>query len=83
MKCICQNIKQHQWLIQNKIGSKDDAYYIDRQGAYPFAIDIPILNFKSVTESHRIDSEYPDFSKWAESKGTKYTNWYTNNTGSK
>lgn len=68
---------------QNKIGSKDDAYYIDRQGAYPFAIDIPILNFKSVTESHRIDSEYPDFSKWAESKGTKYTNWYTNNTGSK
>ncbi len=68
---------------QDKIGSKDDAYYIDRQGAYPFAIDIPILNFKTVAESHHIDSEYPNFSKWAESKGAKYTDWYNNAGGNK
>lgn len=60
------------------IGSKDDAYYIDRKGNYPFAIDIPKLNFIPVTETKRIDSEYPDFSKWAESKGTSYTDWYDN-----
>lgn len=31
-------------------GTQKDAYYIDKEGAYPFAIDIPILNFISVTE---------------------------------
>ena len=31
-------------------GTQRDAYYIDKEGAYPFAIDIPILNFISVTE---------------------------------
>ena len=25
-------------------GTQKDAYYIDKEGAYPFAIDIPILN---------------------------------------
>lgn len=61
---------------QDKIGTKKDAYYIDREGAYPFAIDIPMLNFVIVTESRRIDSEYPQFSEWANSKGAEYTDWY-------
>lgn len=65
------------------IGSEEDAYYIDRAGSYPFAIDIPKLNFKTVTETHRIDSEYPEFAKWAESKGTKHTDWYNNYISSK
>ena len=68
---------------QSLIGTNQDAYYIDREGEYPFAIDIPVLGFKPVTESHRIDSEYLDFSKWAESKGTKYTDWYNNYSGPK
>lgn len=63
---------------QDKIGSQKDAYYIDRQGAYPFAIDIPILDFTTVTETHHIDLEYPDFSNWANSKGSEHTNWYMN-----
>lgn len=66
---------------QSLIGTNKDAYYIDREGAYPFAIDIPVLGFKPVTERQRIDSEYPDFTKWAESKGAKYTDWYENYTG--
>ena len=66
---------------QSLIGTNKDAYYIDREGAYPFAIDIPVLGFKPVTERQRIDSEYPDFTKWAESKGGKYTDWYDNYTG--
>ena len=35
-------------------GTQKDAYYIDKEGAYPFAIDIPILNFISVTEKKSI-----------------------------
>ncbi|SHJ14212.1 LruC domain-containing protein [Bacteroides stercorirosoris] len=66
---------------QSLIGTNKDAYYIDREGAYPFAIDIPVLGFKPVTERQRIDSEYPDFTKWADSKGAKYTDWYENYTG--
>lgn len=61
---------------QDKIGTEDDAYYIDREGAYPFAIDIPILKFTIVTEKYGIDREYPEFSKWANSKGANYKDWY-------
>lgn len=59
-------------------GTQKDAYYIDKEGAYPFAIDIPILNFISVTEKKSIDTEYPNFKAWADSKGEKYTDWYNN-----
>lgn len=51
---------------------------VKKQGAYPFAIDIPILNFISVTEKKSIDTEYPNFKAWADSKGEKYTDWYNN-----
>lgn len=58
------------------IGSNDDAYYIKRDGEYPFAIDIPILNFTPATERRNIDIEYPDFATWADSKGQKCKDWY-------
>lgn len=58
------------------IGSSKDVYYIDRDGAYPFAIDIPMLNFIPVTETHNIDTEYPYFKNWADSWGSKSTDWY-------
>lgn len=63
------------------IGSKKDVYYVDREGGYPFAIDIPKWSFKIVTETKRIDSEYPDFTKWADSKGEKYKDWYDHYAG--
>lgn len=58
--------------------SADDAYYIDKNGKYPFAIDIPIVNFSIAKEKVRIDAdnEYPGFKVWAESKGVNVKNWY-------
>ena len=48
-------------------------------GAYPFAIDIPVLNWEQVTESVAIGSkngEYPTFRNWADSNGQTHTDWY-------
>jgi len=59
--------------------SKDDAYYIRKDGKFPFAMDIPIHGFKPVTERSTIGSEgeYSDFTKWA--NGEKgYDGWYLN-----
>lgn len=70
---------------QSQINSKDDAYYLDRSGQFPFAIDICQTDFKAPDEGVRIDSEnqYPDFAKWAESKGSTHTNWYLNYKGNR
>ena len=75
-KYICLNIHRHLMLNKSLIGSSKDVYYIDRDGAYPFAIDIPMLNFIPVTETHNIDTEYPYFKNWADSWGSKSTDWY-------
>lgn len=68
-----------------QIGAKDDAYYIDKNGKYPFAILIPErsasdteVSFKPATEKVSIDKEYPDFTKWVESEGKDFNNWYLN-----
>lgn len=68
-----------------KIGSADDAYYIDKDGSFPFAIDIPIKNFKAADERKNItlDSEYPSFAKWANSKGAQEKDWYLKDKGAK
>lgn len=68
---------------QDKIGSQKDAYYINREGAYPFAIDIPVLSFVTVKEKYPIDTEYPGFSVWATSKGEKAQDWYMHHEGAK
>lgn len=59
-------------------GTANDAYYVDRTGAYPFAIHLPIINFRPATEKIRIDSddEYPAFRKWADSFGSEAQDWY-------
>ena len=58
--------------------TKDDAYYMKADGTYPFAIDIPVLNFKLTKETIRIDdkTEYPKFRSWADSYGAKDQDWY-------
>ncbi len=64
--------------------TKDDAYYIDKGGAYPFAIDIPYLDYVVPTiESKRIDdsSVYPEFKTWTESHGSKNADWYKHYKG--
>jgi LruC domain-containing protein len=46
--------------------TEDDAYYIRRDGKYPFAMDIPVQGFVPVTERSSIgmEGEYPGFTKW-------------------
>lgn len=58
--------------------TENDAYFIDKNGKYPFALDIPVCGFKVAEESIRIDSdtEYPAFKIWADSKGAQEQEWY-------
>lgn len=52
--------------------------YVDKSGKYPFAIEIPNITFVPCDETVRIGSEnnYINFTKWAESLGKSYTDWY-------
>ncbi|MCC8172734.1 MAG: LruC domain-containing protein [Parabacteroides sp.] len=59
------------------VGTGDDAYYVDKDGLYPFAIDLPVTGFSQTDERTAIGVVYPDFSKWVESKGEQATDWYT------
>lgn len=68
-----------------QIGAKDDAYYINKDGKYPFAIMIPERSaseaetaFKPATEKTSIDKEYPDFNEWVKSEGKTNEDWYLN-----
>lgn len=68
----------------NTVG--DNAYFIHKDGKYSFAIDIPVKDFKVVTETITIgskDNEYPLFKTWADSKGTDATDWYLYKDGKK
>lgn len=60
-----------------QINSGDDAYYTNKEGNHPFAISLT-GDFTPVTETISIEVEYPDFTKWVESGGTEYTDWYEN-----
>lgn len=51
-------------------------YYISKNNMFPFAINIPILDFIKTTEGVRIDKEYPNFTNWVKTKGEESTNWY-------
>jgi LruC domain-containing protein len=63
----------------------DDAYYVNVNGKYAFAINIPIHGFTPATEYKHIDAEteYPDFKAWADSKGATNKDWYLNYAGNK
>ncbi len=63
---------------QDQIGSEDDAYFVNKDGAHPFSIKLPVKDFQPVTEQCAIEVEYPDFTKWVESKMTQYLDWYLN-----
>lgn len=67
------------WINPQLLGSENDAYYVDVEGKYPFAIElVDVINWAVVTESTRIGSEgeYPLFNKWVESFGANHTDWY-------
>lgn len=63
--------------------TESDAYYIDKDGKYPFAIDLPITGFNPADETQKIDSQnqYPAFRTWVESYGEKEKEWYLKGKG--
>lgn len=57
------------------------AAYIDKNGRIPYAIEIPNTSFVPCEPGVKIGSEsgaYPNFTKWVESLGKSYTDWYNN-----
>ena len=46
------------------------------EGNFPFAMNIPTKNFVIVSERTRIDSQYPRFVDWVESRGQQAADWY-------
>lgn len=68
-----------------KLYSESDAYFIDKDGKYPFAIDIPIIGFIPATETKRIDEagQYPSFKTWVNSNGKDAADWYLRDKGAK
>ena len=70
---------------RSKLYTENDAYFVDKDGKYPFAIDIPATGFIPADEKQRIDltGQYPSFKNWVDSKGTLATDWYLKDKGAK
>ncbi|WP_455586070.1 LruC domain-containing protein [Bacteroides sp.] len=68
------------WANMSLVGTQSDLYYIDRGGKFPFAIDLPIHDYRQPLEGKRIDdvvNEYPDYIKWVDNGcSEKYSGWY-------
>ena len=66
------------WANIALIGTLDDAYFVHKNGQFPFAIDLPVVNLTPVTEKISIGSsnEYPKFTDWAKSFGKQNTDWF-------
>lgn len=50
-------------------------YYVT-DGNYPFALHLVNAENFATTEQTTIDQSYPDFTKWVNSGGTEYKDWY-------
>ena len=66
-------------------GTKADAYFVDKDGNHPFALEIPLPSiadpkhskiFVPATEGRKIDEEFPNFKSWATSDGQNSQDWY-------
>lgn len=70
------------WASSNDGG--ENAYYVNKDGKYPFAIDLSgVTTFDMISEGQKIGStgEYPFFLNWVESAGKNYTDWYLYKNG--
>ncbi len=59
-----------------KNNTRDDAWYIDAKGKFPFAISLPIQSFTPCAEGTPIDVFYTKYASWVESDGQKDADWY-------
>lgn len=54
----------------------NDAWYVDADGLFPFAISMPVKHYAPANEGVRIDKYYSRFASWVTSKGEKDADWY-------
>lgn len=70
------------WADQTQQGTGDDAYYVNKNGKYPFAINLAgVTGWVPVTERVTIGSvgEYPLYNNWVEAgmpTSGEYAGWY-------
>lgn len=50
--------------------------FVNDDASYPFAICLPVINFKPAAEKQPIGEAYPQFINWRKSNGKSYGNWY-------
>lgn len=60
----------------DKQGNPTGPYYYVTADLHPFAIDLPITDYRIPDESVKIDDFYPGFTEWVTSKGDKNKEWY-------
>lgn len=60
----------------DKSGNPIGPYYYVTSDLHPFAIDLPITDYRVPAEKVKIDDYYPDFAGWVTSKGEKNKEWY-------
>ncbi len=53
-----------------------DAWYVDADGKFPFAISLPVHHYVPANEGVRIDGFYKRFASWITSGGEKEADWY-------
>ncbi len=72
------------WANSEQQGTADDAYYVNKNGKYPFAISLEgVRGWEPVTEEVTIGSagEYPQYNNWVEAgcpTSGQYADWYLN-----
>lgn len=70
------------WANMEQQGTADDAYYVNKNGKYPFAISLEgVTGWVPVTEEVTIGSvgEYPQYNNWVEAgcpTSGQYADWY-------
>lgn len=64
----------------NENGDPEGPYYYVSDNDYPFAIDLPIMDYSVPTEAVRIDKFYPKFGNWVKTKGEEDADWYRHPT---
>jgi len=68
------------WANTSLNNTASDAYYVNRDGGYPFAIELyGVTDWKAnKVERRRIDDSaaFPLFKSWAQSKGVDNKDWY-------
>ncbi|MDR0969424.1 MAG: LruC domain-containing protein [Lentimicrobiaceae bacterium] len=62
-------------LADDKSNIEDDLYYIS-EFKYPFAMDLPYINFRIVKETVNISDAYRYYDGWVESNGEENKDWY-------